>query len=291
MAKQDEEVLKPVTSGGGWLGYLGWGSTTTAADVSTEDDGIGLSDEQRKELYQAIDWNEREAVAAAVEIPKHFMQLRVATKLETGSFALRIDPHGKNSDLVALNFDGFALDVIQRPDNFEAVLALGGLRVFDGTCEGSVHPLIVRVKEVSNGKEKKAENKIVEIGDEQGAVKEDGGALSATPFFFLKFEHNPLDGRADNALAVRLRPMEIVYSRIYVEAIVKFFKPPESQLESVGALIDVASVTLEGIRQETRAGLEYALTQHKTVDLVLDLNAVRSSSPFSRHGAESAIIW
>ena len=57
------------------------------------------------------------------------------------------------------------------------------------------------------------------------------------PFFFLKFENNPLDERADSALTVKMRYMEIVYHRGYVEAIYKFFKPPASQLESVEALL------------------------------------------------------
>ena len=36
---------------------------------------------------------------------------------------------------------------------------------------------------------------------------------------------------------------------------------------------DAAGETLEGIRRETRAGLEYALETHKTVDVHMDLNA------------------
>lgn len=36
---------------------------------------------------------------------------------------------------------------------------------------------------------------------------------------------------------------------------------------------DVASQTLEGLRKETRAGLEYALQKHKTLDVQMDLNA------------------
>jgi hypothetical protein len=36
---------------------------------------------------------------------------------------------------------------------------------------------------------------------------------------------------------------------------------------------NVASQTLEGLRKETRAGLEYALQTHKTIDLQLDMNA------------------
>jgi len=57
------------------------------------------------------------------------------------------------------------------------------------------------------------------------------------PFFFVKFENNPLDERADTALTARMRHMEIIYHKGYVEAIFKFFRPPESQLGSVEALL------------------------------------------------------
>jgi len=55
-------------------------------------------------------------------------------------------------------------------------------------------------------------------------------------FLFVKFEHNPLDERADNALTVRMRHMSIIYHKGYVEAVYKFFTPA-SQLESVEALL------------------------------------------------------
>ena len=44
-----------------------------------------------------------------------------------------------------------------------------------------------------------------------------------------------------------MRHMEIVYHKGYVEAVYKFFKPPESQLESVEALLvsSVASLALQ----------------------------------------------
>lgn len=35
----------------------------------------------------------------------------------------------------------------------------------------------------------------------------------------------------------------------------------------------MASETLEGLRKDTRAGLEYALQTHKTIDLQVDINA------------------
>ncbi|GAA5952650.1 hypothetical protein JCM21900_006060 [Sporobolomyces salmonicolor] len=289
-----------------WLGsWVGWGGGAKAADQHESDDpSTGLNDEQRKELYKAIDWDEKDAVASAVDYSKDTLMLRVRAKLETGSFALRTDPHGVAKDLIALNFDDLRLDVGQRPENFEATLALGGLRVFDGTCEGTLHPQIVSVKEIGAAEmarerealqamkqqkklkrpppeEREADEDVGQYDNdddtgsssEEEEVDESGWKMQTHPFFSAKFEHKPLDERADNALAVRLRHTEIVYHKGYVEAIFAFFKPPESQLESVGALIDVASETLEGIRKETRAGLEYALQQHKTVDVHLDLNA------------------
>jgi len=36
---------------------------------------------------------------------------------------------------------------------------------------------------------------------------------------------------------------------------------------------NVASRTLEGFRKETRAGLEFALQNHKTIDIHMNMNA------------------
>jgi vacuolar protein sorting-associated protein 13A/C len=304
---------------------VGWGGKQQQSqNENADEEGAGgtLNEEQRKELYRAIDWDEKEAVAHNVDMPKEAMLLRVKAKLETGSFALRSgsmngqdnDSNGharkaQQHDLISLNFDDFQAGFVQRPENFDATLALGGFRVFDGTCEGSVHTQIVKVKQrkvaqreakirassLPPPEEREADEDFGQYDEEIGSdaarglssddedQDEDESAVAVPdPFFSLKFEHQPIDERADNALSVRLRHMEIIYSRGYVEAIFRFFKPPESQLESVGALIDVASSTLEGIRKETRAGLEYALQQHKTVDVQLDLNAVSPSYDLSR---------
>ena len=231
-----------------------------------------MTDEQRKELYDAIDWDERQTVADDAEIPKDSIKLRVKAKLDTGSFALRRDPHGKCLDMVKVIFEKFSADALQRPENLEAEVALGGMSVYDGTKENTLHKQIVKVKQASAGTK-------CEEGDsspdpnyrpEPASVSDE---KEEDPFFFVKFEQNPLDERADTGLTVKLRYMEIIYHKGYVEEIFRFFKPPASQLESINALVDAASGTLENIRKETRAGLEMALQQHKTVDLRVDMNA------------------
>ncbi|KAF8873711.1 vacuolar protein sorting-associated protein 13 [Gymnopilus junonius] len=206
-----------------------------------------MTDEQRKQLYDVLDFDEKAALADALQAPKDSLKTRIIAKLRTGSFTLRTDPATKIRR---------SSDFIQRPDNFETSISLNGFKVFDGITPQTLYPQIVHVK--------------------GGATIDSISGLSSKesdPFFFIKFENNPLDERADNALTVRMRHMEIIYHRGYVEAVYRFFKPPASQLESVEALLNVASETLEGLRRETRAGLEYALQTHKTVDIQMDLNA------------------
>jgi vacuolar protein sorting-associated protein 13A/C len=276
----------------GWLGWV-WGSKKTEAHAEDDQPQDLLSDEQRKELYDAIDWDEKDAVTSGIDVPRDALKLRLKAKLDAGSFALRRDPHGRNFDMLKVTFDRFSADVLQRPDNLEAEMSLGGMGVFDGTLENSLHKQIVKVKQAdddsSNGgylvaPEDRGSNAARDAhsssGDQLSKLSEKAGVAQTEedPFFYVKFEQNPLDERADTGLTVKMRYMEIVYHKGYVEDIVRFFKPPASQLESVNALVDAASSTLEGIRKETRAGLEFALAQHKTVDLRVAMNAY---APFS----------
>lgn len=316
--KAEEEAHPPVTAqttskGGGWTSWLLGGSKSTEADKKPEEeDTLGLesmSDEQRKELYQAIDYDEKAALAAAFEAPRDAMNMRISAQLKRGSFALRSSQVGADGDMILVVFDAFRADVIQRPDSMDAVVMLGGFGIHDGTQKGSIHPQIVRVKE-SHRKTSMDEGKTVTTNDEElkenweSSLDDDRGSEAGDesmhdepdedekedepekekekekekeevedPFLYIKFENNPLDERADTGLTVRMRYMEIVYHRGYVEAIYRFLKPPESQLESVGALLNAAGETLEGLRKETRAGLEYALQQHKTIDVKMDLQA------------------
>ncbi|CAO1638595.1 unnamed protein product [Sympodiomycopsis kandeliae] len=258
------------SGGGGWLGWI-WGGGGNQQTGQQQNAGV-LNEEQRKELYEAIEWDESvgaQSLTDAVDAPRDALKLRLSTKLQTGSFCLR--DHSRGNDILALVFDSLQADVNQRVDNLEATISLGGLRVYDGTTPNSLYPQIVRVKDDE-----------VDVPHRQNSGQEDMKEMERqvgkesdpeNPFFYLRFENKPLDKRADNALTVRMRSMEIIYHRGYVESIVRFFKPPESELELIGALIDVASETLEGIRKETRAGLENALENHKTIDVALDVAA------------------
>lgn len=274
------EVATNTAENSGWMSWI-WGANTRTqeGEDSSQTDGV-LSEEERKQLYDAIEWDEREAASSAIDLPRDVILLNVHTKLRTGSFTLR---SGKTSstmvkgssqhDIISLIFDGFSADTLQRTDNMELSLGLAGFRVYDGTVKNSKHPLIVKVKERGPSSMARSNTLIDQNSDIDANESQEARMATVDPFFFLKFEHKPLDGRADSGVTLNMRHLEIVYHPTYLEDVVKFFQPPASQLESVGALIDVASSTLEGIRQDTRAGLEFALQTHKTIDIKVDMNA------------------
>ena len=165
--------------------------------------------------------------------------------------------------MLQLVFQGFDTKFIQRTDSMLVELALDSMKLLDGTTEGNLFPQALRVKE-SEDKVKKPEAERNEEDDEDS---------SDDSFFSLTFEQNPLDGHADSALTMQLKAMEFVYNPKFVVETAKFFTPPERHMESIGALMETAGATVEGLRQQTRAGLEYALQEHKTVDAKLDLQA------------------
>ena len=241
---QEQETQETPAPSGGWLGWI-WGSSgSNQAKGDTS-----LNTEQRKELYDAIEWDEETGASnlpTLDDLPPEAVSVHVTAKLKTGF--LHLQDHNSGKNIVSLVFDELQGQMNSRMDNFDLSVTLDDMHVEEQLSDATQFRDIVRVK----GRDESDE---------------------LVPLFFLQFEHHPLDGRADNALQLRMQSMEIVYHASYVESIVHFFQPPETELEVIGALMDVASSTLEGIRRETRAGLENALENHKTIDVSLDVQS------------------
>ena len=278
LRKENVGVKKPPPKQS-WSSWV-WGSGTAKQEETVADDSQ-MSEEQRKELYQAIDFDEKKTIEESVDAPKEAIKLQVDMNLQTGSFTLRRDPHGAKTDMLRLLFDNFSTEFIRRTDSTLLDLSLGGMRLYDGSTEGNLFEQMLRVKDAPSIPDSQ---RVQELGDD-GKAKTDGADDKKTqdeesdseddqePFFSMSFEQNPLDGRADSALTVNLKAMEIVYNPNFVVQVTKFFKPPQDKMQSIGALMETAGSTVEGIRQQTRAGLEYALQEHKTIDVQLDLQA------------------
>ncbi|RDW68381.1 hypothetical protein BP5796_09038 [Coleophoma crateriformis] len=259
LKKENIGVKKPQQQAKqGWVAWA-WG---TKPQEEAENESTTMTEEQRKELYDAIEWDEKAALADVVDLPRDTVKFEVDASLNTGSFTLKRDPHAKMVEVVSLYFDNFKSKALVRPDSFLADLSLGGLRVNDGTTPDSLFKQIVRVKDAPDAPKQKVLTDGADDDDE-----------TAEPFFQFQFEKNPLDGSSDLAVTGKLRPLEIIWNPLFLVGIVQFFKPPERHMESIGALMETAGATVEGLRQQTRAGLEFALEEHKTINAKLDLQA------------------
>jgi vacuolar protein sorting-associated protein 13A/C len=259
----------------GWVAWM-WGSKPAQSDDTSEN--TQMTEEQRQELYEAIEWDEKQALADDVEAPRDAVQMELDASLSTGSFTLRQNPHGKRRDLLSLHFDMFKARALKRPDSVLGNLSLGGFRVNDGTTPESLFQEIVRVKDAPEARRQKRLS-IVDLETSE-----------QTAFFDLEVEQNPLDGQGDFAVTAKLRPLEIVWNPNFVVGVVDFFKPPERHMESISALMESAGATVEVLRQQTRSGLAFALEEHKTINAKLDLQAPLIIIPQSIKTAKSTCL-
>ncbi|TQS33464.1 hypothetical protein Golomagni_06190, partial [Golovinomyces magnicellulatus] len=244
----------------GWLAWM-WGSKPQGT-IEENEENTQMTEEQRKELYDMIDWNEKSALAESVDLPREAVKMCLEASLGTGSFTLKKNANTNPIDLLSLHFDVFKAKALQRKDSTLLNVSLGGLRVNDGTTPDSLYPEIVRVKDAPNAKRRKRMS-LLEL--EQSSEND--------PFFSFEVEKNPIEREGDIALVGKLKPLEVVWNPNFVIGVVDFFRPPERHMESISALMETAGATVEGIREQTRAGLEFALEEHKTINAELDLQA------------------
>lgn len=253
---------------GGWLSSW-WGggasSEPTVTDsekdsVNDSSDELALSDEQRKAFYEAIEYDENQQIADSIDIPRDRVKVEILATLKKGGISIRRDK--ADSNLAEVVFEGCTTQIYQRPDSLLANFQLQEFRVEDGT-QKTLYKHIVSVKQLHSH-------------DHSPATSSSENSLEKSknePFFKVSFEQNPLDGSADSILLAKLKSMTIFYNPNFVEEIFKFFKPPKIHLDTVGAIMNAAEATVEGITAQTRIGLQYALEEHKTINVKLDLQA------------------
>lgn len=261
LRKENVGIKKP-TKQQSWSEWF-WGAE------KHESEEPSMTEEQRQELYSAIDWDEKKALAEDVDVPREWVKLQINWSLRAGSFTLKKDPHGAAIEVMKLVFDNFRAKALQRPDSYLLDLDLGGLKMYDGTTPGTLYPQIVKVKDSLPEPSQQRSTDDDELASEASAddlVDEDS-------LFHLQLEKNPLESDADSAVNVKLKSIEVIYNPRFIVGIVKFFEPPQLHMDSIGALLDTAGATVEGLRQQTRAGLEFALEEHKKVDAHFDVHA------------------
>ncbi|KAJ1339755.1 hypothetical protein BSLG_005661 [Batrachochytrium salamandrivorans] len=76
-----------------------------------------------------------------------------------------------------------------------------------------------------------------------------------SPFFSIKFEHKPLDGSVDDALTVKMLPLEIVLNPYALRTLA------------------VAQDAIQEVTTQTRTNLEFAIEGHRSLNLKIEVDA------------------
>ncbi|KAJ2495642.1 Vacuolar protein sorting-associated protein 13, partial [Coemansia sp. RSA 2052] len=253
------------------------------ADTDTQ-----LSSEQVQELYDTIEFNEDETDDAEYDLPKETVKLAATAVLRSGSLRLKVDRKTRDHTLMGFLFDMLRLDLLLRPQNIVADVSMHRFEVVDGTLPGTQYPRMIYVQSDDEVREK-GEMMMQAVADAPGGLAslldsnatppqsghgDESKVPEEDPFLHVHFEKDPLDGHADSVVNVKVKSLNVIYHPTAARAIVDFFEPPSSaSAESMHALIAAASKSMAGLRDQTRAGLEYALSKHKTVDVKVDFDA------------------
>ncbi|KAJ2453795.1 Vacuolar protein sorting-associated protein 13 [Coemansia sp. RSA 2336] len=289
----------------GWVG--GWISSWVSSGAQQQDqqasnmsedspamddeDSTQLSEKQVQELYDAIEFNEEEADLFDDDdnLPKETIKLAATAILRSGSLKLKVDRKTRDHTLMGFMFNFLKLDLLQRPQNLVADISMHRFEVVDGTLPNTQYPRMIYVHsdEDESSNDDKEEQVFMAIADAPDGLAAqiskdtsgneqwlDIGRKLKDPFLQVHFEQNPLDGHADSVVNVKVKSLNVIYHPTAVKAIINYFEPPSTaSAESIHALIAAASKSMAGFREQTRAGLEYALAKHKTADVKVDFDA------------------
>ncbi|EDO14961.1 hypothetical protein Kpol_388p4 [Vanderwaltozyma polyspora DSM 70294] len=222
---------------------------------------LQMTDEQRKELYEAIEFTENDTVINNIQIPKETVTFRVTSFLKKGSFC--ITKREQNMKLGEMIFEECYFEFLQRPESHMTSFKLQKF-IFEDGSPNTLYKHIISVKNLNGNEEVTNSTKI-------------------HPLFEAFYEDNPLDGSADSKIGVKLRGMTIFYHVHFINEVLRFFNPPKQHMNTIGAIINAAEATVEGWTSQTRMGLEALLEEHRTVNINLDLQAPLIILPLDPH--------
>ncbi|CAO3651068.1 unnamed protein product [Cunninghamella blakesleeana] len=291
--KIETEAAKNSTANQGWLSSWWYGQTTNnpnseESNGNSDDSSLIITEEQKQEFYDAIEYDEdKAAIAESIEIPKDTMLLQLRTSLNKGSFTVNQRKYTSSdhrnaltSELVSLVFDSVMLGSVLYLESWKASAILGDLRLYDGVTHGTRYHQLVGVNRNFSPQDHNISSSLSPLHTDKPefiqtneSTQHNSLLALKNPFFSAEYEYRPLDKRADNAITLKMRNIDIVYNPIIFNEIINFFKPPESSIESINALVVAAGDTFEDIKKQTRSTLTFALEQHTTFDLHVDMDA------------------
>ena len=209
-----------------------------------------MTPEERAAFYDTIGYTENEQLPDMAELDRHAVLARV--ELGVKRFGLCMP------GLMETSVVGLEAAVKVRPGSWDVAVAVADLSVVDLVTRDARFPNVVSRTAASNA----------------------GNLLT------VAVESNPLDGRADMAIQLSARALDVVYVPRFVDELVGFFKIEDRDV--VAQLEAAALERLDSLKEGTLASLESAVNAHKTIDLHAQISAPTLIIPQCVTHAEAA---
>ena len=235
--------------------FTSWFSNDRDTGKNSKDDDLVMTEEQLRELYDAIDFNEQAAISLAnLELPRDQVRWKFAGSLKRGSITIK--KKSASTKLASMIFSDCNLVYLSRPTSSLTTFILRNFVIEDGSPRSIF-------KEIIGAKSPVHTDRIDDIGNDM-----------INPLFTVVYENNPLDNSADSKLDVKLLGTTIFYHVHFLSEVFKFFAITESdQMDTIAAIISATGAAMEGWTQQTRMGIESLLDEHKTINVNFDLQA------------------
>eukprot|EP00731_Ephydatia_muelleri_P024526 Em0016g797a len=238
----------------GWLAWV-WGTTaapaaTDTAKGSPKESAI-ISDEdiarEKEKLYQAIGYSKDSKLP---DYPKEYVAHNLVFELKRMSVQIR-NENGNIGQFVVM---GIAADLKHRPASKNLSVSTVVKTVYMSGLSQS-------------GKGKPPS--IIEVQEELGNYG--GSRVKSRSLMHVDFEMNPLNSQVNYRVAASLSPILAFYDAATVDAMIgMFLLPRDVQLQSISA---AAASALEGIKTQTRAGLEHIIGERTFFELDVSLKS------------------
>ncbi|EPY53660.1 vacuolar protein sorting-associated protein 13a [Schizosaccharomyces cryophilus OY26] len=238
-------------------GWFDWAAAHIRKPPDHVNDNPKFTEEEQKQFFSAIEWS-GQVYPNTVSLNPDTCMAVLNIFIERGSFSILSKKENKIVPIIEQQFKGFETECLIRPRSFKLKVSLKDLDIVDGITNPHLPP-----------------SKVVfcKHSDENSESNQKIPKSYREHLFFLLFDSNSLDSKASSVLLIHLRTLIIIYNRICAEKLIEFFLPTRTRLEHVTEWSYSAAAKVMNLARQTRASLDYALEQHKTADMTIDLQA------------------
>ncbi|XP_051160676.1 intermembrane lipid transfer protein Vps13 isoform X3 [Leptopilina boulardi] len=251
----------------GWFGGWLWGSGQNEEEEAGLNSAAAImkkfeeemTAQEKEKLYRAIDYQEN---SAPTHYPETFEMIDTKFFLH-GLQIVILDTDKESPQVLDLQFNNVLATFKSRPsaNGISVTASIGDLKLL-GVQQGGKIPSL---------------------------FNSEGGTLDNN-LFSVSYEKNPLDKLCGDRVIVKSASVHIVYDAQTIIELINLFKVQDPT--TLNQLQAVAAERLEGLKEMSALGLEYAIQKHSVLDIQVDLNASQLIIPYGGfyNGTESLFV-